>query len=352
MSADMTKMLIIGTGHMAGHHAEAYARLDGCPVVAGVDTDQERLDEFCDRYGIAERFTDIDQALAWNGFDAATNVTPDAYHKSTSLPLIEAGKHVLCEKPLAQTYADANDMAEAAHGAGIVNMINLTFRNRPVLHRARSLIEDGTIGAIRHVDAHYFQSWLVGNHWGDWREEPRFLWRLSTKHGSPGALGDIGIHVLDAVIFVTGLDVHSVHARLQTFPKAEGDRIGDYPLTANDSAALSLQFAGGALGMIQATRYATGFRNAVKVAVFGTEGALEARVGEGDDSLRVCSGDGVHNLEWETVDCPAVDTIHTRFVGAIRNGGSADPDFRRGATLQRVLDRSFESAENDAVMTL
>ncbi len=130
-------------------------------------------------------------------FDAAVNSTPDGAHKATSLQLIAAGKPVFCEKPLAVNHADALEMTEAAESAGLVNMVNLTYRNAHAIQMARRMVEEGRIGTIRHFEASYLQSWLTSPHWGDWRTDERWLWRLSSAHGSKGVLGDIGIHILD-----------------------------------------------------------------------------------------------------------------------------------------------------------
>ena len=178
-------------------------------------------------YGIPDRFTSLEDALAWGKFDAAVNVTPDRIHHPTTMMLVEAGKPVLCEKPLAENYFKAKEMADAAEQAGIINMVNLTYRNVAALQKARELVLAGACGEIRHVEASYLQSWLVSKFWGDWRTDPKWLWRLSRGHGSNGVLGDVGIHILDFASYGAGLDIDHVFCRLKTFDKAPGNRIGD-----------------------------------------------------------------------------------------------------------------------------
>ncbi|MBV8565178.1 MAG: Gfo/Idh/MocA family oxidoreductase, partial [Methylobacteriaceae bacterium] len=221
------RILVLGTGKMAAQHARAFQADAAAEVVAGVDIDKVRAREFCDRHGIAEVFGDLDEAIAWGEFDAAANVTPDPVHYPTTMKLIAAGKHVLCEKPLAEDFPKADAMARAADAAGLVNMVNFTYRNVPALQRARSLIASGEIGEVRHVEASYRQSWLVGKHWGDWRTLDTWLWRLSHKHGSKGVLGDVGCHILDFATYAVGMKPVSLQARLQTFQKAPDNRIGD-----------------------------------------------------------------------------------------------------------------------------
>jgi predicted dehydrogenase len=259
------------------------------------------------------------------------------------MAIVAAGKPIFCENPLAPSYPLALEMTEAVERAGLVNMVNLRYRGLPVMQMARALVEDGMIGEVRHVDASYLQSWLVGTHWGDWRTEERWLWRLSGAHGSRGVLGDVGIHILDFASYVADQDPVSVHCRMKAFGKAEGDRIGPYALDANDSFIMSLEFDGGALGVVHASRWATGYANAMKLAVFGTLGALEIWFESEKMGLRVCAGADVHTQTWREVESPPVPNTYQSFIEAVRSGESLEPTFRRAAELQHVLDAAFES---------
>jgi predicted dehydrogenase len=340
----MTRLLILGTGGMANSHAEAFAKIPGVTLVAGVDTRPEPLAAFAAKHGITRTFSTLDDALAWGEFDAATNVTPDAAHYATTLPLLAAGKHVLCEKPLATNAAHAAEMAEAATRAGVVNMVNLTYRNVPALQQAAAMVRDGAIGPIRHFEASYLQSWLTQPAWGDWRTESQWLWRLSTQHGSKGVLGDVGIHILDFATFIAGEEATEVSARLATFDKVPGNRIGDYPLDANDSATMQLRLSGGALGVVHATRFASGHLNDLRLRIYGDTGGLEVRFENAISTLSACLDADMPTATWRTVDCPPVPTVYQRFIAAIRGEGAAEPTFARGAALQTLLDRAEESA--------
>ena len=337
------RLLVLGTGAMAATHARAFQAIPGVTLAAGVDVDKARAAAFAKTHGMADSFGDLDQAITWGKFDAVTNVTPDSIHHPTTLKLLAAGKPVFCEKPLAQSYPLAREMAEAAKKAKLVNMVNLTYRNVPALQKARKLIADGEIGEVRHVEASYRQSWLVGNHWGDWKTDPKWLWRLSEKHGSRGVLGDVGIHILDFTLYATGLKPVSLQARLKTFDKAPGNKIGDYPLDVNDSAILSLAFDNGALGVVHTSRFMTGYANTLRLQVFGTEGALELNH-DRSTSLKLCSGPSVNTLSWTEVECPPVTTNYVAFVEAVRTGKGDRPDFADAAELQRQLDACFEPA--------
>lgn len=341
------RILILGTGGMAKNHAEGFSAIPGVTVVAGIDTRAEQLATFQATHHIPHGFASVQDAIAWGEFDAITNVTPDAAHYPTTLPFLAAGKHVLCEKPLATNAAHAEEMAAAAAKAGVVNMVNLSYRNVPALQHAAQLVRDGAIGTIRHFEASYLQSWLTQPAWGHWDREPQWLWRLSTKHGSKGVLGDVGIHILDFATFIAGMDATQVSCLLQTFDKAPGGQIGEYVLDANDSATMQVRLANGALGTVAATRFATGHLNDLRLRLYGQTGGLEVTFEKAVSHLRACLGDDVQTGTWHDVDCPPVPTIYQRFISAIRREGPADPDFARGAALQRLLDRAEASAAED-----
>lgn len=343
------RILILGTGGMANNHANAFAHIPGVELVAGIDTRPEQLVDFCDSHGIANRFASIDEAIAWGAFDAVTNVTPDAAHYSTTMPFLAAGKHVLCEKPLATSEADAAAMADAARDAGVVNMVNLSYRNVAALQAAARMVAEGDIGTVRHFEASYMQSWLTQPAWGDWQTESKWLWRLSTAHGSKGVLGDVGIHILDFATFIAGVPVQRVSCLLHTFDKAPGGRIGEYVLDANDSATMQLQLENGALGTVSASRFASGHLNDLRLRIYGDRGGLEVGYEGAVSRLRACLGEDLISGSWHDVETPELPSIYQRFVAAIRGEGQPEPDFARGAALQRLLDRAAESAAQDGI---
>jgi predicted dehydrogenase len=315
-------------------------------VVAAVELNADRLKAFSDEFSIPNRFADLDAAIAWGEFDSATNVTPDQIHHPTTMKLIGAGKHVLCEKPLATSHALAMEMVEAAEKRGVINMVNLTYRAAAALSKARELVLAGEIGELRHIQASYLQSWLVGKQWGDWRTEDRWLWRLSTKHGSKGTVGDIGIHLIDFATYGAASDIASMEARTKTFHKAEGDRIGEYVLDANDSFVMNVELKNGAIGVIHATRFAPGNANELRLELYGNSGGMRVWTNGGQSSLSICSGSDVDTQTWHEIDCPPVPTVYKRFAEALRSGRNGDPSFRRAADIQRVLDLCLEAGEN------
>ncbi len=341
------RILILGTGNMAQSHATAYQKCPGVEIVAGVDRRPDPLSEFCESFGIPRQFQDLEEAICWGEFDAVSNVTPDATHHPTTLMLLNAGKHVLCEKPLATNAADAHEMAALARKNNLVGMVNLSYRDVAVLQAAAGLVADGAIGALRHFEASYLQSWLAQPAWGDWRTESQWLWRLSTEHGSKGVLGDVGIHILDFTTFAAGSPVSELSCRLKTFDKAKDNRIGEYPLDANDSFTLQAELANGALGTISATRFASGHLNDLRLRLYGDRGGLEVLFEKRKESLRICRDENLTEGRWEDVVAKPVPTVYERFVDAIRDREPPEPDFVHGARLQAALDAAERSdAEN------
>ena len=337
------RLLILGAGSMARSHAKFFKAIPGVELAGAVDVVPANLEDFADKHGIPNRFASLKEALAWNQFDAAANVTPDSVHHRSTLDLIAAGKHVFCEKPLATDHVKALEMTEAAEKAGLVAMVNLTYRNVAPLQAARKLVLSGAIGAVRHVEASYLQSWLVSKAWGDWRTDPRWLWRLSKKHGSNGTLGDIGVHILDFAAYGAGQDVAKVYCRLQTFAKAPGDRIGDYDLDANDSFAMTVEFGNGALGVIHATRFAPGHLNELRLRIYGTRGGIEVVHNPEGSQLRTCLGADVETAAWSEIAVGPVPTNYESFAAAVAEGRNREPTFRHAAELQKVLDLGVET---------
>ena len=337
------RLLILGTGGMAAQHAKHFAAIDGVTLAGGVDVDPKRLEAFNAEHKIERGFPSLDAALAWGEFDAVANVTPDSIHHATSIAALKGGKHVFCEKPLATDAVKAFEMVDVAEKADLINMVNLTYRNVAQLQKAREIVKSGRIGAVKHVEASYLQSWLSSKAWGDWRTESKWLWRLSKKHGSNGVLGDIGVHILDFASYGSGLDIEHVFARLKTFDKAPGNKIGEYELDANDSFTMAVDFSNGALGVIHATRWATGHFNELRLRVYGETGGVEVQHRHDGSRLRVCLGEDVETGTWQEMEVEPVPTNYQRFAAAVKANKNQQPDFRHAAELQKVLDLAMVS---------
>ena len=181
------------------------------------------------------------------------------------------------------------------------------------------------------------------DYWGDWKS-PAFIWRLSTRHGSSGVLGDLGCHLYDFVTYLCG-NIVEIACALRTFPKGvPGNRIGEFVLDANDSFSATVTFENGALGVLHSSRWASGHHNSIRVRIYGDQGGIEIDLDHSPEIYRIVRGE--RNLKkalWREVVCPPAPTIQERFIRAIRTGKAGSPDFREGLQNQKYLHYSFLS---------
>ena len=344
----MLKIGIIGTGGMANHHATSLKEMDGVRLAACCDVRQDSAQAFAAKYGIPGVYTDYRQMLATEKLDGVLNVTPDAVHCEVALAVLEAGVGILSEKPMATTLDDARRMLAAAEKAGVVNMINFSYRNSTALQHAARVVQDGGIGRVIHIESSYLQSWLVATSWGDWREKPGLTWRLSTGHGSGGVLGDLGCHIYDLTALLCG-EIAEIDCRLKTFDKGiPGNKLGEYLLDANDSFASTITLKNGAVGVVHSSRWAVGHANSLRARVYGDKGGIEIDLDRAYDEYRICAGQAaIDEFKWETVKCEPTPSNHARFLTALRTGKNDASDFANGVRVQAYLDASFRSAEEN-----
>jgi predicted dehydrogenase len=209
--------------------------------------------------------------------------TPGDTHREIAIAALRAGKHVLCEKPLANSVAEAEEMATVAREAaeqGTFAMCGFTYRRVPAIALAKRFVEEGRIGQIRHVRAQYLQDWLSD-------ENAPLTWRMDKSKAGSGALGDIGAHIIDLAQWVTGSDIVGLSAITKTFVTERpvgGDKVGlggtgasdgeKGPVTVDDAAAFTARFSDGAIGVFEATRFALGRKNAIRLEVNGSKGSI------------------------------------------------------------------------------
>ena len=249
--------------------------------------DPGRVAEAAQRLGWESVETDWTRLLSRDDVDLVDVCTPGDTHAEIAIAALQAGKHVLCEKPLANSVAEARAMADAADLAaahGVRAMVGFTYRRVPAVALARSLVEQGRIGEIRHVRAQYLQDWLAD-------PQSPLTWRLQKDRAGSGALGDIGAHIVDLAQHITGQSILTVNGLLETFvrerpladegagPKLGGEALGGMasatgPVTVDDAATFLARFSGGAVGVFEATRFATGRKNAIRLEINGTRGSL------------------------------------------------------------------------------
>jgi predicted dehydrogenase len=341
---------IVGTGGMANHQADNFKKLRGVELRSCLDVVPGRAEAFAERHGV--RLVAADLGALLDAVDAVAVVTPDRFHYEPALRALEAGKHLLCEKPLTVELSEARKLAAAAKKAakrGVIGMVNFSYRRSAALSKAIELCEKGRLGELRHAHGFYLQCWVAAPIWGHWSNES-WLWRLQTAAGSGGVLGDVGCHLLDLATSVTG-SVREIRCALGNYEKVglDGRSYKSWKgkkLDANDSAVIELRFARGGMGVLETTRWATGHTNHLRLEVFGTRGALMFDLDRSYDKLDVCLGEDSDRARWKTLDLRPAPSIYERFVSAIQSGRPAQPDIRRGAEIQAYLDACERSARS------
>lgn len=279
---------IVGYAFMGAAHSQAWRtapRFFDLPldprmrVLAGRDT--AAVKAAATRLGWEDTADGWAELVARDDVDLVDICTPGHTHAEIAVAALDAGKHVLCEKPLANTVAEAEQMVAAAERAaarGVLSMVGYTYRRVPAVQLARQLVADGRVGTVRHVRVQYLQDWLTD-------PEAPLSWRLDRQQAGSGALGDIGSHAVDLAQFITGESVTGVSAVLETFvhqrPVAEsfaglagrgGTERG--PVTVDDAAVFLGRMSGGGLAVFEATRFATGRKNAIRLEVNGSAGSV------------------------------------------------------------------------------
>ena len=384
----MTSMRVamIGYGFMGAAHSQGWRvaprffDLPAKPEMALlVGRNGRAVASAADKWGWSETSTDWREAIARDDIDVIDIVTPGDSHAEIAIAALEAGKHVLCEKPLANSVAEAELMAAAAARAatrGVLAMVGFTYRRVPAATFARDLVAGGAVGDVRNVRAEYLQDWLVD-------ESAPLAWRLQKEHAGSGALGDIGAHAIDLAQFITGQRLTAVAGTIETVVAerpllAEGSGLsgtagaGFGAVTVDDVALFSGRFEGGALGAFVASRMSTGRKNALRIEVSGSRGAIAFDLEDMnalqyyDDTAPADRKGFTKILVTEPVH-PYVEAwwpaghmlgyehgfAHQAkdFVEAIATGTQPTPSFADGLQVQRVLGAVEQSSDARGVWT-
>jgi predicted dehydrogenase len=254
---------MLGYAFMGKAHANAYKTLAYMAwppplrpeLVAIAGRDEAAVAEAARRYGFAAHVTDWRQLVADERVGLFDNGGPNHLHAEPTIAAAEAGKHVICEKPLGRDAAESHDTWQRVQATGVKHMCAFNYRFVPAVRLARELIDAGEIGEIRHFRAAYLQ---------DWGDTDEALWRFDKTAAGSGALGDLGAHVVDLARYLVG-EIETVSALVATFrPGREVD----------DAIEAAVAFAGDAVGTIEATRFATGRRNGMRWEINGAKGSL------------------------------------------------------------------------------
>ncbi|MDF9751468.1 Gfo/Idh/MocA family oxidoreductase [Arthrobacter sp. ES3-54] len=326
-----------------------------------VGRDPVGVAEAAAKYGWAESATDWRAVIARDDIQIVDICAPGFMHAEIAIAALAAGKHVLVEKPLANTLAEAEAMAAAARSAqdnGVQSMIGFNYRRVPALALAQELIAEGRLGAIRHVRAAYLQDWLVD-------PDSPMTWRLNKDTAGSGALGDIASHAIDQVLFLLGEQVTEVAGRLHTFTPSRPGPNGPEQVTVDDAAWATLTLASGAVASVEVSRVATGQKNSLKLEIYGDKGALLFdledlnELGFLDATLpvreqgfrRILVNEPEHPyLEAWWPQGHVIGWEHTftheirDFLLAVGSGTQPSPSFEDGLTVQRILAAVEESA--------
>jgi predicted dehydrogenase len=375
---------MVGYAFMGAAHSHAWRTaphvfdLPLRPVMAALcGRDPAAVRAAAERYGWASAVTDWHALLGRDDVQLIDVCTPGDLHAEISIAALDAGKHVLCEKPVANTVAEAEAMAEAAARAaarGIRAMVGFNYRRVPAIALARQLVAAGRLGPVRHFRASYLQDWLV---------DPSFplTWRLQDARAGSGALGDLGAHIVDLAQYLTGELVVGVSGITATFvterplpdaPAQDAPGSATGPVTVDDAAAFTARLSSGALASFEATRFASGRKNALRLEINGERGSLAfdlERLNELEfhDHTEDAASAGFrrilvtepthpylsgwwppgHVLGWEHTFTHQVRDLVT----AIAKGTDPKPSFADGLQVQRVLAAVANSARNDSTWT-
>ncbi len=372
---------MIGGGFMGKAHSLAYAAVPmffwPAPAVPHrktlVDVTEEMAKHAAERYGFEGYSADWRTVIEDPEIDFIDICTPNDSHAEIAVAAAQAGKHVLCEKPLARSAEEAKSMLDAVNKAGVKNMVAFNYRRTPAVILAKKYIEEGAIGKILNFRGTYLQ---------DWSADPNspLSWRFRKSVAGSGALGDIATHVIDMARYLAG-DIAQVMGVTNTWirerpvqsggvdklgtVKADGD-VRKETVDVDDEVTTLVRFANGAAGSIEATRNAWGRNNFITFEIHGEKGSLAFNY-ERRDELKVCFSDDPDDRRgFRTVytgpahpygealwPIPALGIGYGEtkiieahdFISAIVNDTEVSPNFHDGYRIAVISDAILESAE-------
>ncbi|MGV4796844.1 Gfo/Idh/MocA family protein [Rhizobium sp. F40D2] len=381
----MTKIMnvaMIGGGFMGKAHAMAYASMPmffwPAPAIPRrkvvVDVTDGLADEARQRFGFEEASSDWRSVVNRADIDVVDICTPNNVHAEIAIEASKAGKHIICEKPLARTVEEARAMAEAVKKAGVINMVAFNYRRTPAVALARKYIEEGRIGRILNFRGTYLQ---------DWSADPNspLSWRFQKKIAGSGTVGDIGTHVVDLAHYLVGpiaevIALTSTYNKTRPLQQGGVDKLGAAEKAADaergevdvdDEVVSMLKFVNGAIGSLEATRNAYGRNNFITLEIHGTKGSIHFNY-ERRDELQVMFADdpadargfrtvytgpahpyggglwpipglGIGYSETKIVEC-------YDFFSAIAKGRQPSPNFDDGLLTELVADAFLRSGES------
>jgi predicted dehydrogenase len=267
---------MLGYAFMGKAHSNAFLKIPhmmypppAIPKLVGIaGRNVAAVQEAAKRYGYAHAYTDWRGMLANDAIQLFDNGGPNDAHAEPCIAAAQAGKHILCEKPLGRTAEESKLMLDAVEKAGVKHMVAFNYRFVPAIRQIRKLIESGALGKIYHFRAVYLQEWIMPHY------NTPMIWRLDKAQAGSGALGDLGAHIIDLARYLVG-EIASVSAMTKTFinqrPKGDGT-MGT--VDVDDAFAAVIAFENGALGTLESTRFAAGRKNGQNLEINGEKGSI------------------------------------------------------------------------------
>ena len=354
--ADKVRIGVIGAGNIAQlRHIPAFLESQAAghaEVVAIADPLEANARQLAAQYGIPHVFADYRELLQLP-LDAVSICTPNAYHEPIALAALDAGLHVLCEKPLALDYAGTRRMWERAEQTGRKTSVNFRYRFIPSAGFVHDLIHSGELGEIYHIYAHYFNGSLHD-------PETPISWRQTRAESGSGVLGDLGSHLIDLCRWWIG-EFAAVQGQLRTFvPERPLTTGGTGRVDVDDASTFFARLENGAEGVFCASRCAIGRNNHQRIEVYGTKGAVIYGIEKNDvgaDQVQVCFGSTQARYDgFATVKVPPAylagnpSRVMHDFVAAIRTDTMPAPNFYDGMRCQEVLDAvEYSASEGGSV---
>ena len=363
---------MIGYGFMGRAHTNGYKRvsdffqLEYKPVLKAVCArDAAKAQAFADQWGYESIETDWKKLLARKDIDAVDICTPNNLHKEIAIAAAEAGKMILCEKPLSMNVAEGEEMCAAVEKAGVANIVWYNYRRIPAVTFAKQIIDSGKLGKIFHYRANFLQDWTIS---ADLPQGGAALWRLDAAAAGSGVTGDLLAHCIDTALWLNG-NIANVTAMTETFIKERKHNLTGKVEKVNidDACAFLCHFANGSLGLFESTRYARGHKALYTFEVNGEKGSLKWDLHDlhrlqwfdyrvegplrGWSSIHVTDGDHPYMNKW-WVPGLAIGYEHgfvhqvADFLEGLSTGKPAGPTFRDALETQKVCDAVLASAKS------
>ncbi|MDX2226965.1 MAG: Gfo/Idh/MocA family oxidoreductase [Verrucomicrobiae bacterium] len=348
------RYVLLGGGGIAGNHHSQAVKLPGVTLAGVHDTSEATMERWKNNNPSIAVSADAKKLLSLTKPDLAIVCSPNAAHCPLTLAALQAGCHVLCEKPLAMDLGEALKMEAARKKARRLGGINFSYRYVPSFRLAREIIRNGELGKIQRLNIKYLQSWIASPH-------QHYSWRNDIKVAGFGALGDLGVHMLDAAAYLTDLEPAKLAGVAQTLIPVKNDAQGkSHKVTTDTNASFLIQYAGGALGVFETSQVAVGFGNYFHVEISGDKGVLRV-LSEDGDNITLYSSQTVSQYDtWNAESFPKV-RIPSGFAGLQSKNAIEGmvntlrgvpvnndyPTFEDGIRAQRCLTAIGESMKTD-----